>query len=168
MSQSNQPPFNDLNLTESDIPEAEQNKSTQAIPPKRNDVVSSDEGINKTRSKLADRLVWLSIGISAGIGLLVLLDFGASKFIAWRLIEKLSEPTAPVNSQQAGISSQPAANPAPPSPDKSNDAAQKLIVYKDLLKESSINKELLTLLLTSQTALVSGALGFYFGGKDNN
>jgi len=47
------------------------------------------------------------------------------------------------------------------SPDKSNDAAQKLIVYKDLLKEASLNKELLTLLLKSQTALVSGAFGFW-------
>jgi len=136
MSQSNQPSFNDLNLesTESGTPEAGQNKSPQAIQPKRNDVVSS-------------------------------------KFIAWRLIEKLIEPTAPVSSQQTGASSQTSANPAPPSsnsPDKSSDAAQRLIVYKDLLKEASLNKELLTLLLTSQTALVSGALGFYFGGKDNN
>ncbi|MFN8969736.1 MAG: hypothetical protein ACK5XR_13630, partial [Pseudanabaena sp.] len=157
--------------TESGTPEAGQNKSPQAIQPKRNDVVSSDEGLNKTRSKLAIELLALSKWLVVGIGVLVLLDFASSKFIAWRLIEKLIEPTAPVSSQQTGASSQTSANPAPPSsnsPDKSSDAAQRLIVYKDLLKEASLNKELLTLLLTSQTALVSGALGFYFGGKDNN
>jgi hypothetical protein len=188
MSQSNPSPFNDLSSLKpaSDIPESDQNSEVlqaitptnsqaiqsnpQAIQPKRNNVVKSEDGINETRSKLATGLLWLSISISAGIGLLVLLDFASSKWIALRLIEKLSEPIAPVSSQQTGVSSQTAANaaPSPNNPDKSNDAAQKLIVYKDLLKEAALNKELLTLLLTSQTALVSGALGFYFGGKDNN
>ena len=124
---------------------------------------------DQTRSDLATRLVGLSIGISIGIASLVTVDLVISKWIAWRLIDKLSEPTAPVSSPQTSPSA--AANPAltsPNSPDKSTDAAQKVIVYKDLLKETSLNKELLTLLLTSQTALVSGALGFYFGGKDNN
>lgn len=160
MSQPNQPPFNDLTSTTIE---------PQAIQPKRNDVVKSEDGINQTRSKLANGLLVLSISISVGIALLVSVDLVASKLIAWRLIEKLSEPTAPASSPQTNTSA--TANPAlpsPNSPDKSSDAAQKLIVYKDLLKEASLNKELLTLLLTSQTALLSGALGFYFGGKDNN
>ncbi len=124
---------------------------------------------DQTRSDLAIGLLRLSKWIIIGIAVLVTIDLGMSKLIAWRLIEKLSEPTAPVSSPQTGTSA--AASPAPPSPDspdKSSDAAPKLIAYKDLLKEASLNKELLTLLLTSQTALVSGALGFYFGGKDNN
>jgi len=160
MSQPNQPPFNDLTSATTE---------PQAIQPKRNDVVKSEDGINETRSKLASGLLKLSISVSVGIALLVTVDLGIGKFIALRLIEKLSEPTAPVSSPQAGTS--PAASPTPlssNSSDKSSDATQKLIVYKDLLKEASLNKELLTLLLTSQTALLSGALGFYFGGKDNN
>jgi hypothetical protein len=177
MSQSNQPPFDDLpslnptnHISESEEsiedPQAIQT-NPQAIQPKRNSVVKSGDGINQTRSKLANGLLGLSIGISVGIAVLVTVDLGISKFIVWRLIEKLSE--APVSSPQTGISA--AASPVPSSPnspDKSSDATQKLIVYKDLFKEASLNKELLTLLLTSQTALVSGALGFYFGGKDNN
>jgi len=124
---------------------------------------------DQTRADLAIGLLRLSKWIVIGIAVLVTVDLGMSKLIAWRLIEKLSEPTATVSSTQTSPSA--AANPAPPSPispDKSSDATQRLIVYKDLLKEASLNKELLTLLLTSQTALVSGALGFYFGGKDNN
>ncbi len=123
---------------------------------------------DQTRAKLATELLALSKWIVLGIAALVTVDLVVSKFIAWQLIEKLAEPPAPISSPQ---SSPTAATPAAPSPsnsDKSSDAAQKLIVYKDLLKEASLNKELLTLLLTSQTALVSGALGFYFGGKDND
>ncbi|MCL1494717.1 MAG: hypothetical protein M1G31_28820 [Pseudanabaena sp. Salubria-1] len=178
MFQSNQPPFNDLASLKPaiDTLESEQNSEdsqaitptdSQAIQPKRNSVVKSEDGINQTRSKLANGLLRLSIGISVGIAVLVTVDLGISKFIAWRLIEKLSE--APVSSPQTGTSATASPAPSSPtSPDKSGDATQKLIVYKDLLKEASLNKELLTLLLTSQTALVSGALGFYFGGKDNN
>jgi hypothetical protein len=125
---------------------------------------------DQTRAKLATDLLELSKWIVIGIAALVAVDLVVSKYIAWRLIEKLAEPTAPISSPQP-TSSPTAATPAAPSPnnsDKAAEAAQKLIVYKDLLKEASLNKELLTLLLTSQTALVSGALGFYFGGKDND
>lgn len=125
---------------------------------------------DQTRAKLATDLLGLSKWIVVGIAVSVIVDLGVSKYIAWRLIEKLTEPTAPISSPQQ-TSSPTAATPSAPSPnnsDKSSEAAQKLIVYKDLLKEASLNKELLTLLLTSQTALVSGALGFYFGGKDND
>jgi len=140
-----------------------------AQPPTLSSAATPSVNKDQTRADLAIGLLRLSKWIVIGIAVLVTVDLGMSKWIAWRLIDKLSEPTAPVSSPQTSPSA--AANPAltsPNSPDKSTDAAQKVIVYKDLLKETSLNKELLTLLLTSQTALVSGALGFYFGGKDNN
>ena len=178
MTQGNDDPFNDLlsissqsDITESEVKSEKHGQVSviKAEKPSQIDAAASKYDINETRSKLVLTLSQFLIGLSVGIGLLVFIDLGISKFIAWRLIEKISQPTLSVNSLQTGQPNQPIAPQSEQSSsDKPSDTIQKVIVYKDLLKEASMNKELLTLLLTSQTALVSGALGFYFGGKDNN
>jgi hypothetical protein len=108
--------------------------------------------IDKIRGNLARRLIGLIIGVNIGIGVLVALDLIASKLLVIKTIDYVATQTGQVAK----------------SGDKSPTAAEIAVVYKDLLKESALSKDLLTLLLTSQTALVSGALGFYFGGKDSN
>ncbi|MDX2257122.1 MAG: hypothetical protein NW214_16545 [Pseudanabaenaceae cyanobacterium bins.39] len=180
MNQDNQDSFDDLlNPSEAvnapaDIQAGNDTKNQQnppvlqAITPISTNVVKPSDEINTTRSKLATRLLWLNVAVVAGIAIFVGVDLWASKSLAWRLIEKLTEPVTPISAPQQTSSSNTATPTIPNVLDKSAETAQKLIVYKDLLKEASLNKELLTLLLTSQTALVSGALGFYFGGKDND
>ena len=113
---------------------------------------ASSTEIDKIRGNLARRLIGLIIGVNIGIGILVAGDLIASKLLVLKTIDYVATQTGKV---------------AKPD-DKSPTAAEIAVVYKDLLKESALSKDLLTLLLTSQTALVSGALGFYFGGKDSN
>ncbi len=121
------------------------NEAVESQSPKDIDNQASSIELNKIRGSLARLLIWLIIGVNIGIGILVAADLIASKWLAIKTIEQIAN--------QSGQSAKP---------------AEVAVVYKDLLKESALNKDLLTLLLTSQTALVSGALGFYFGGKDNS
>ena len=120
-------------------------KAVESQRPKDIDNQASSIEINKIRGNLARLLIWLIIGVYIGIGVLVATDLLVSKWLAIKTIEQIAN--------QSGQSAKP---------------AEIAVVYKDLLKESALNKDLLTLLLTSQTALVSGALGFYFGGKNNS
>ncbi len=121
--------------------------------------IGTDKIIDKIRGNLATRLIGLVIGVNIGIGILVAIDLFASKWLVLKTIEHVA-----AHSKQGSKSPEVGQGNSEPPPK----AAEIAIVYKDLLKESALSKDLLTLLLTSQTALVSGALGFYFGGKDNN
>ncbi|MEI6429387.1 MAG: hypothetical protein WCO45_13550 [Pseudanabaena sp. ELA607] len=129
-------------------------KAVERQPPKDIDNQASSIGIDKIRGNLATRLINLIIWVNIGIGILVAGDLIASKWLVSKTIEYVATQTA-----QVAKSGDNTLTPK---------AAEIAVVYKDLLKESALNKDLLTLLLTSQTALVSGALGFYFGGKDNS